>query len=40
MISVDILMATGILVLLSKQDLAEYGHTGYANDPISWWYIA
>jgi hypothetical protein len=40
MISVDILMATGILVLLSKHDLVEYGHTGYANDPISWWYIA
>jgi hypothetical protein len=24
---------------LSKQDLAEYGHTGYATDPISWWYL-
>jgi hypothetical protein len=32
------LNGTDILVLLSKQDLAEYGHTGYANDPISWWY--
>jgi hypothetical protein len=28
-------MATSILVLLSKQDLAEYGHTSYANDLIS-----
>jgi hypothetical protein len=33
---IDILMATGILVLLSKQDLAEYGHTSYANYPLSW----
>jgi hypothetical protein len=39
MIYVDILMATGILILLYKQDLAEYGHTSYANDLISWWYI-